>query len=94
MSSACGSSVAHLARELVGDERDRGERRAELVRRRGGEAVERREMLLALQHQLGRGQRVGELARLLRDAERVEGHEDQRADERHPDAADIVQRRR
>ena len=89
-----GARIAgrELARQLVRDERDRRERRAELVRGRGGEPVERREVLLALQDQLGRGERIGELARLLRDAEGVERHERQRADERDPHAADIVQR--
>ena len=53
--------------ELLGDERDGGERRAELVRGRGGEAVELGQVLLAGEHQLGRGERLGELARLLGD---------------------------
>ena len=53
------------ALELLRDHRDGGERRAELVRGGGGEPVELREMLLAREHELGRGERVGELARLL-----------------------------
>ena len=67
--------VAERALHLLGDQRDGGERRAELVRGGGGEAVERREMLLALQHQFGRGERVGEQARFLGDAEGVDGGE-------------------
>ena len=65
-SSACSESGLIARCELLGDHRDGGERRAELVGGGGREPVELREMLLARQHQLGRRQRVGELARLPR----------------------------
>ena len=67
MSSACGESGSIARSSSLGDHRDGGERRAELVRGGGREPVELREMLLARQHQLGRRQRVGELARFLGD---------------------------
>src|SRR6185437_6929150 len=53
------------ALDLAHNQRDGGERRAELVGGGGGKAVELRQMLLARQHQFGGGQRVGKLARLL-----------------------------
>ena len=65
-SSACGAFGGDRALQLLGDHRDGRQRRAELMRGGGGKPVELREMLLARQHQLGRGQRVGELARLPR----------------------------
>ena len=75
MSSAIVAVLGADPVELLGDQRDGGERRAELVRGGGGEAVELREMLLARQHQLGRGQRLGELARFLGDAPGVDAGE-------------------
>ncbi len=45
--------------QLLGDHRDGRERRAEFVRGGGGKSVELRQMLLARQHQFGRGERVG-----------------------------------
>ena len=50
-------AVGELVHELGRDELDRGERRAELVRRRGDHAAERRELLLAGERHLGRGER-------------------------------------
>ena len=67
MSSACGPPGGSSRSSSLATSGDGGERRAELVRRRRGEAVERGEVLLARQHQLGGGERVGELARLLGD---------------------------
>jgi hypothetical protein len=61
----------HLALEFAGDEGDRRERRTELVRGGGGEAVERRQVLLAGEHHLGRVERAGEFSRFLGDLERV-----------------------
>ena len=52
-----------------GDDR---ERRAEFMRRGGGEAVELRQVLLAFQHEFGRRKRVGELAAFLGDLPRVD----------------------
>ena len=65
MSSASADAGLGLPVELLGDERDGGERRAELVRGGGREPVELRQVLLAREHELGRRERVRELARLL-----------------------------
>ena len=78
--------AGHLALELPGDQRDGGERRAELVGGGRGEPVERREMLLAGEHHLGRVEGAGELPRLLGDAEGVDAGEGAGRDQRHPDA--------
>jgi hypothetical protein len=59
---------------------------------RGGKAVELGQMLLARQHQLGRGQRVGELARFLGDLERVEAGDADREHDREPGAGEIDRR--
>ena len=83
MSSAC-CCPARAALEFLGDQRDRRERRAELVGRGRREPVERREMLLAGKHHLGRIQRLGELARLLGDAEGIDAGEDAGRDQRRP----------
>ena len=77
MSSAIGPSAGRSL-QLVGDQRDRGQRRAELVGRRRRQPVELREMLLARQHQLRRGQRLAELARLLRDPPGIDADERER----------------
>ena len=54
-----------------------------------------RELLVARERELGRGQRVGELAGFVRDAVGVGGDEDDAADQRDPDADDVdVGRRR
>ena len=70
MSSPCGDVGRDRVGQLLGDHRDGRERRAELVRGGGRQPVELRQMLLARQHQLGRGQRVGHLPRLLRRSAR------------------------
>ncbi len=64
--------VAERLFELARHQRDGGERRSELVRRRGREPVELGEMLLAREHDLGRRQRLGELARFLDDLPRID----------------------
>ena len=84
--------VAERLLHLLGDQRDGGERRAELVRGGGGEPVERRQMLLALQHQFGGGERVGEQPRLLGDAQGIDAGEGDRGEHRHPHAGDIDER--
>ena len=70
-----GPSSRQRVLELLGHERDGGERRAELVGGGGGEAVELGQVLLAGEHQLGRGERLGELARLLGDPPGVDAGE-------------------
>ena len=77
------------ALQLLGDHRDGRERRAELVRGGGGEPVELRERLLARQHQLGRGQRLGELPAFLGDLPGVDADEADREQDREPDAEQI-----
>ena len=74
-SSAWSGIVAERPLHLAGDQRDRRKRRAELVRGRRGQPVDRRQMLLALQHELGGRQRVGEQPRLLGDAPGVDAGE-------------------
>ena len=54
-----------FAQLLRVDDADGGERRAEFMRRRRGEAVELGQMLFAREDEFGRRQSVGELARLL-----------------------------
>ena len=68
------------------------ERRAELVRGGRGKPVELRQMLLARQHQLGRGQRVGELARFLGDLPGVDADEADREQDREPHAHHVDRR--
>ena len=73
--------------QLLGDHRDGGERRAELVRCCGRKPVKLRKMLLARQHQFGRGKRVGELTRLLGDLPGIDADEadrEQNAQARRP----------
>ena len=72
------------AHQLLGHHGDGRERRAEPVRRRRGQAVERRQFLLARQHHLGRGQGLGHAPRLLRRAPRVEADEQDAGHHRRP----------
>ncbi len=67
-SSANGEFGLDRTLELGRDHRDGGERRAELMRGRGGEPVELGEMLLAREHELGGGKRVGQLPRFFGQA--------------------------
>ena len=69
-----------LVGEFVDDHGEGGERRAEFVRSGGREAVELRQVLGAGQDQVGGGERVAELARLLGDLAAVDGDE-HRADD-------------
>ena len=73
------------ALQLLRDDRDGRERRAELVRGRGREPVELREMLLAREHQLRRGQRVRHQTAFLGDLPRIGADEDDRHEVRNPD---------
>src|SRR5262249_60106982 len=79
-----GRARLEHALELLDDDRDGGERRAELVRGGGREAVELREVLLAREHQLGGGERVGEQARFLGDLPSIDANEAEREQEREP----------
>src|SRR3954452_23151077 len=63
------------ALEFGRDHGDGGERRAELMRSSGGEAVELRKMLLARQHQLGGGEGIRQLACLLGQLPRMHANE-------------------
>ena len=54
------------------------------MRRGGSEAVELRQMLLARQHQLGRRQRIGELAGFLGDLPRIDADIADREQDREP----------
>src|SRR6195256_993642 len=64
--------VAERLFQLARHQRDGGQRRSEFVRGRGREPVELGEMLLAREHDLGRRQRLGELARFLDDLPRID----------------------
>ena len=77
------------ALQLLGDHRDGRERRAELVRGGGRKPVELRQMLLARQHQFGRGQRLGDLPAFLGDLPRIDADEADREQDREPDAEQI-----
>ena len=80
--------------ELLGHEGDGGERRAELVGRRGRQAVELGEVLLAGQHQLGRGERLGELARLLGHPPGIDAGEGGAEQDRGPDPGHVEEGQR
>ena len=84
-----GLGVAH---QLLGHHGDGRERRAEAVRRRGGKAVERRQFLLARQHELGCGERTGHAPRLFRRAPGIEADEQDAEHHGRPDAEHIRQR--
>ena len=64
------------AGQLLGDDRDGRQRRAELVRRGCREAVERMQLLLARQHHLGGGERIAHLPRLLGEPPHIERKKD------------------
>ena len=89
-----GGGGLERALELAHHHRNGRERRAELVRGGGSEAVELREVLLAREHQLGRGERVGQEPRLLGDLPRVGADHPERHQEREPDAEPIDRRQR
>ena len=78
--------------QLARNQEDRRQRRAEFMGGGGGKAVELGQMLLARQHQFGRGQRIGKLARLLGDLERIEAGDADREHDREPDAEQIDRR--
>ena len=80
-SSLVARVVAERPLHLLGDQRDGGKRRAELVRGRRRQPVERRQMLLALQHQFGGVERVGEQPRLLGDAPGIDAGEGDAGDD-------------
>ena len=80
--------------DLADHHGDGREWRAELVRGGGGQAVELGQMLLARQHQFGRGERIGELARFLGDLPRVnadiaDGEQDREPDADHVDFGEL-----
>ena len=87
-----GSSLRQLQVEFLGDQRDGRQRRSELVGRRRRQAVELGEVLLAGEHQFGRGQRLGELACLLGDAPSVDACERDAEQDGGPDAAHVEER--
>ena len=62
------------------------------MRGRGREAVDLRQMLLARQHQLGRGERIGQLPLLFGDLARIDADEEDREQDREPDAEQIIVR--
>ena len=91
-SAASGSLPSTVFLQLARNQEDRRQRRAEFVRGGGGKAVDLGQMLLARQHQFGRRQRVGKLARLLGDLERIEAGDADREHDREPDAEQIDRR--
>ena len=78
-----------LRGEFVHDQGDGRQRRAQFVRGRGGDAVELAQVLLAGENQLGRGQRAGELPRLLGDPAAVDGDEGAADGDADPDPDDV-----
>ena len=78
--------------ELARDEHDRSKRRAELVRGRRREPVERVQLLLAREHQLGGGERGRHQPRLVRQPPDVEG-EERHAGAHRDEHADLVEER-
>ena len=69
------------------------ERRAELVRGGRREPVELGQVLLALEHDLGRRQRLGELARFLDDLPLIDADVADAQEQREPDPEHVHQRR-
>ena len=78
--------------QLPRNQEDRRQRRAEFMRGGGRKAIELGQMLLARQHQLGRGQRIGKLSRLLGRLERIEAGDADREHDREPDPEQIDRR--
>ena len=81
-----GLGIAH---QLLGDDGDGGERRAETVRGRCSEPIERRQFLLAREHHLCRGKRLRHAPRFLCRTPRIEADEEDARDERCPHSHDI-----
>ena len=84
--------VVHGLFKLARNQKGRRQRRAEFVGGRRCKAVDLGQMLLARQHQLGRRQRVGKLAGLLGDLERVERGDADCEQDREPDPEQIDRR--
>ena len=78
--------------ELLRHQRDRRQRRAELVRGGGGETVERVQFLLARQHEVGRGQRRRHLPGFLGEPPGIEREERRRSAHRG-EGAELVDQR-
>ena len=78
--------------EFTRDQEDRRQRRPEFVRGGGGKAIDLGQVLLAGQHQFGRGQRVGQFSGFLGDLERIERGDSDRDHDREPDAQQIDRR--
>ena len=78
-----------LGGEVVDDQRDRRERRAQFVGGGGGDAVELAQVLLAGERELGGGQRAGELARLLGDPAAVDGDKGAADGDAYPHPHDV-----
>ena len=91
-SSACGEPGPSARCSSFATTAMVDERRAELVRGGGREPVELREMLLAREHQLGRGERVRHQAALLGDLPRIGADEHDRHQVRDPDRQDVERR--
>ncbi len=85
-------AVLHRVLQLARDQEDGRQRRAEFMGGGGGEAIELGQMLLARQHQFGRGERIGKFARFLGDLERVEAGDADREQDREPDAEQVDRR--
>ena len=81
-----------VAHQLLGHHRDGRQRRAESMRGRRGQTVERRELLLARQHHLGGGQRLGHAPRFLGGAPGIEADEQDSRHERRPHPHHIGER--
>ena len=81
-----------LASHLLGDDGDGGQRRAELVRRGGGQGAQRRQPLLARQHRLGDVERQLHPRRLGRRLVGVAGGEGDADDQRDGEADAIDDR--
>ena len=78
-----------LGGEVVDDQRDGRERRAQFVCGRGGDAVELAQVLLAGEGELGGGQRAGELPRLLGDPAAVDGDKGAADGDAYPHSHDV-----
>ena len=80
-----GTVLRHGVIHLLGHEGDRRQGRAELVGRRRREAVELRQVLFPGQDELRRGERLGQLARLLGHPPGVDAREGRAQQDRGPD---------
>ncbi len=89
MSAPYGEFSGIARSKLADHERDGRKRRAEFVCGGGGKTVDRGNLLLAREHEFGRGQRIGKFSCLISDAPGIGADEGDRDHDRGPNADDV-----